>query len=38
MTGFGDKMREMFTSGDREGMREKMEAGQKQLGTDLWPC
>ncbi len=35
MTGFGDKMREMFTSGDREGMREKMEAGQKQLGTDL---
>lgn len=35
VTGFGDKMREMFTSGDREGMREKMEAGQKQLGTDL---
>ncbi len=35
MNGFGDKMREMFTSGDREGMREKMDANNKQLGTDL---
>ncbi len=35
VTSFGDKMREMFSSGDREGAREKYEEGQKQMVSDL---